>query len=95
MRKQPEPLLVLLAFVFHFAWEMVQDPLYAGLSERPHREVRELCLMATFGDLVITIVAFYAAAVLAGSRFWFLGARRMPMTVWFAVGLLVTIALEL
>ena len=48
---RPELLLIPLAFVFHFAWEMAQDPLYAGLSERPHGEVRDLCLMAALGDV--------------------------------------------
>ena len=92
---QPELVLILLAFVFHFAWEMLQDPLYAGLSERPHGEVRDLCLMAALGDVVITMTAFYAAALLAKSRIWFTGVASVPVAAWFAAGLLITIALEL
>lgn len=87
--------LVPSAFVVHFTWEMLQDPLYAGLSERLHGEVRNLCLMAAFGDAVITLIAFYAAAWVAGSRFWFANAGRISVVTWFAAGLLITIGLEL
>jgi len=93
--KQPELFLAPLAFVFHFTWEMLQDPLYAGLSERPHGEVRSLCLTATLGDVGITLIAFFAAAGMAGTRFWFTAAPRFPVVVWFATGLLITVALEL
>lgn len=92
---QPELLLIPLAFAFHFTWEMLQDPLYAGLAERPHGEVRTLCLMATLGDVVITVVAFYAAALAAGSRIWFLDATYVPNIAWFSAGLLIAIALEM
>ncbi len=95
LRDQPEPLLILLAFVFHFAWEMLQDPLYAGLSERPHGEVRSLCLMASLGDVVIAMIAFYAAALAAGSRFWFLNVKLAPFAAWISIGLLITVGLEL
>jgi hypothetical protein len=92
---QPELLLIPLAFVFHFTWEMLQDPLYAGLATQPHGDVRAQCLMATAGDVAITLTAFYLASLIARSRFWFLNAHRTPTIVWFAIGLLLTIALEL
>lgn len=92
---QPELLLIALAFVFHFTWEMLQDPLYAGLAVRPHGEIRAQCLMATAGDVAITLTAFYLASLIARSRFWFLSAHRKPTIVWFAVGVLLTIGLEL
>ena len=95
LRDQPEPLLILLAFVFHFTWEMLQDPLYAGLSERPHGDVRSLCLMASLGDIVIVLIAFYAAALAAGSRFWFINVKLAPFAAWISIGLLITVGLEL
>lgn len=92
---QPEFVLIPLAFVFHFAWEMLQDPLYAGLASRPHAEVREQCLMATYGDVAITLTAYYLSSLFGRSRFWFLGVRRAPPAIWFAVGLVLTTVLEL
>lgn len=91
---QPEIYLAVLAFAFHTAWEFLQDPLYAGLSTRPHSEVRAICLRAAGGDLLITFIAFYAAALVAKSRTWIHPTNFAAVVVWFATGILITIALE-
>lgn len=91
---QPELFLLLLTFAFNTTWEFVQDPLYAGLAALPHEQVRIACLKAASGDAAITLLAFYASALIARSRYWFMDQGRLAFLVWFAVGLLITVALE-
>lgn len=91
---QPAFLLVVLAFAFHTTWEMLQDPLYAGLATRAHAEVRSACLKAASGDVGITLIAFYAAALVAWSRLWFVSPAVVAVAVWFLTGLLITVGLE-
>ena len=91
---QPEAILVVLAFAFHTTWEFLQDPLYAGLAGHLHAEVRIVCLKAAAGDVGITLASFYAAALAARSRLWFIRPTRAVVSAWFVTGLLLTIAFE-
>lgn len=95
---QPEAILLLLSFPFHFTWEMLQDPLYLGLLEKEHGVVRSMCLQATFGDVVITFIAFGAASLFARSRYWFDGTNirsYKPWIVWYGFGVAITIVIEI
>ncbi len=90
----PEVDLLVLSFLGHFAWEILQAPLFSSMNQVGHFAGIFICLTATFGDLAIALAAFWTAAVLARNRMWFtLPGRRAP-AMYIAVGLLLTVGLE-
>ena len=58
-RLPPEVDLLVLSFLGHFAWEILQAPLFSSLSKTEHFVGIAICLKATLGDLVIAIAAFW------------------------------------
>jgi hypothetical protein len=52
------------------------------------------CLSATVGDVGIALVAFWATALVAGSRQWLLRPSAYDLTVFILAGLIATVALE-
>ncbi len=57
--KFPELPLAGFGFLLHFAWEMLQVPWFDGMLAASHGTVVWLCTRATFGDVVILLVAFW------------------------------------
>jgi hypothetical protein len=91
---QPWAAVAGFAFLLHFAWEMLQFPLYAGMAAARHDAATWTCVRATLGDVLIALLAFAAASVAARSRLWF---RRRPgaaLAVYLASGLGTTIVVE-
>ena len=93
-RLPPEVDLLVLSFLGHFTWEVLQAPLFANLSETDHFIGIAICLKATFGDLAIALAAFWCAAFIGKSRSWFASSGIGAPSAFFAIGLLATIALE-
>lgn len=90
----PEVDLLVLSFLGHFAWEILQAPLFESLSQTDHFVGIAICLQATLGDLAIALAAFWCAAIAGQGRNW-VSKRGVPaITVFFAIGLLATVALE-
>ncbi|MFU8836164.1 MAG: hypothetical protein ACNA7F_12940, partial [Roseovarius sp.] len=75
-------------------WEFVQVPAFAGLSELAHWEAIKLCLSATVGDVGIALTAFWVASMAVRRRDWILGPTRLPVAVFLAVGVILTVGLE-
>lgn len=86
---------LLVAFALHFTWEMYQAKWFASMTGLPFWTATFLCLRATLGDLVITIVAFAAAAGTARVLMWPLRLRVVPMLVFLATGMAITIGYEI
>ena len=95
---QPWAALALFAFLLHFAWEMLQAPAYRAMPDARHWDAVQICLLATVGDVVLTLVA-YAVIVAATRRRWWLGTPTLfgvgitpllqwlllpPLTLWLA-----------
>ncbi len=93
-RLAPEADLLVLSFLGHFAWEILQAPLFASMNDTDHFAGIAICLRATFGDLVIALTAFWLAAVVGGGRYWFMDAGIRAGSTFFATGLLATVGLE-
>jgi hypothetical protein len=93
-RLPPEADVLVLSFLGHFAWEILQAPLFASLSETDHFVGIAICLRATFGDLAIALAAFWCAAFVGKGRGWFANKDAPAIAVFFASGLLTTIGLE-
>jgi len=93
-RLPPEVDLLILSFLGHFAWELLQAPLFVSLSQTEHFAGIAICLKATLGDLAIALAAFWCAAIVGKTRIWIADASMASLAVFFAVGLLATITLE-
>lgn len=90
----PEIDLLVLSFLGHFAWEILQAPLFSSLSQVDHFVGISICLKATVGDLAIALAAFWCAAFVVRNRQWVNLPGRRASTAFFAVGLLMTVGLE-
>ncbi len=90
----PELPFVLFAFLLHFAWEMLQAPLWVGMAEMPHWQAARACTVATLGDVIIALVAFWAGAVVAQTRRWLLSPKHRAVIAYVLVGLVLTVAYE-
>lgn len=84
------------SFSLFFVWEMGQATFFASMQERLFWDATMECLRAAGGDLVLSAIAFGAAALVAR---WSLWPRKQklvgPLLLFLAVGLAVTVAYEL
>ena len=84
-----------LVVALNFAWEMAQGGLFTGMKAMPFWVASLRCLRAALGDLAITALAFFVAALAARDARWPASRRPFfPFFVYLAVGLAVTVALE-
>ena len=90
----PEFSVAIFALLLNFAWEILQAPLYAGMADMPHAQVTRACLQATFGDMVIMLLAYGAVAVVARSRRWIVAASGWQLAWFVAVGVVITAGIE-
>lgn len=90
----PELNFAVFAFLLNFPWELLQIPFYVGMAEAPHWAATKVCAVATLGDAVIMIIAYWMAAVAARSRHWFVKPLRWPTAVFTSAGVAITIVLE-
>lgn len=90
----PELPVAFFSFLLHFVWEFVQVPAFAGMADMGHWEAIKLCLSATIGDVGFALAAFWVASLAARSRDWVLKPGRLPLGLFLAVGILLTIGFE-
>lgn len=90
----PELPVAFFSFLLHFVWEFVQVPAFVGMMEMNHWEGIKLCMSATFGDVGFALVAYWIASAVARSRHWVLQPTRLPVAVFVAVGLGLTVGFE-
>jgi hypothetical protein len=91
---QPEFNVAIFAFLLNFVWEMWQLPLYEGIASFSYWENLKGCTLATFGDVVIALVAFLLVAVAAQSRWWILRPSSRQVLGFVLIGVVITIILE-
>ncbi len=90
----PEFAILLVASLLHFVWEMLQAPFWVGMAAMPHWEGIRTCAIATVGDVMIALVAFWAGAIAVQSRAWLLSPNRSAVIAYIVTGLLITVAYE-
>ena len=93
-RIPPEVDLLVLSFLAHFTWEILQAPLFASLSKTDHFVGIAICLKATSGDLAIALSAFWCAAFVGKGRNWVANSGASAPAVFFVVGLMANVGLE-
>ena len=86
--------MAIFAFLLNFVWEMWQIPFYEHMPAEPHLLAVWQCTRATFGDVVIMLVAFCAVAATARSRRWVLQPRWYQVTGFVMTGVLITLGME-
>ena len=84
----------LFTFLFHFAWEILQTPLFAKMSGASHRQGTLVCLQATFGDIGIALASFAFSAWWDRTGNWFARPSMGAFIVYVVTGVLITIAFE-
>lgn len=92
---QPWAALAVGAFALNFTWEMLQAPLYENMKGLPFWTAAWSCTKASAGDVVIALLAYGGVAVRAGSRAWLLRPRAAHVAGYLAVGLVLTVVLEI
>lgn len=90
----PEVPVALFGFLLNFVWEFWQVPLYGEIPDRPHWEATKTCTFATFGDVVIVLVAFWSAAVIDRSRHWVASPTKKTIATFLLVGVGITLVAE-
>lgn len=92
--RTPEVNVAIFAFLLNFVWEFWQAPFFGSLQALSHFEGVWLCTIATGGDVVITLCAYWAASASSGSRRWVLRPRWPAIAVYIGIGMVATILLE-
>ena len=90
----PEVTVGIFALLLNFPWEVLQAPLYADMRSSPHVAATLACLQATFGDMVIMLLAHAVVAIQAHDRRWMLAANGKQLLLFIAVGLSITMLIE-
>jgi hypothetical protein len=86
----------LMTAALHFVWEMGQGGWFASMDALSFWSATFFCARATAGDVVITAVAFVIAAAAAKSLRWPAAKRSLlPLAIFVAFGLGVTVAYEI
>ncbi len=92
----PEFNIYVFAFLLNFVWEFMQMPLFtAPPATMPHWDIVRIYAVATVGDGVIMLIAFWVAAAFARSRYWFVEMNRNIILIFLITGLAITSAIEL
>lgn len=86
--------LLVLSFMGHFTWELLQAPLFSSLADKGHIPGILICLQATLGDLGIALAAFWVASIAGRGRDWAAYSRAIPVAVYLSTGLALTIGFE-
>ena len=90
----PEATVGIFALLLNFPWEMLQAPLFADMRSSPHAAATMVCLQATFGDMVIMLLAYAVVAIHARDRRWMVTANGKQRVLFIAVGLSITVLIE-
>ena len=92
----PEIDLIVLSFLGHFAWEILQAPMFSSMNQVDHFSGIFICLKATLGDL-LTIGLEYLHTEITGRWAYneampllpVIGTGLSPILQWIFVPLLV------
>ena len=90
----PELNIGFFSFVLHFVWEFLQVPAFACMADMKHWEGILVCTEATIGDVGLALTSFWAAALVARSRYWVMQPQLLPSVVFLGVGVGLTVGLE-
>ncbi len=70
-------------------------PLFAGFADFQYYRLVLHCTKASYGDVVISLVAFAGACLIARSRMWIISMNKSGVVAFLAIGLVITIVFEI
>ena len=85
----------IFALMLSLPWELGQMWLYTASAQMLHLQGIRICMAATAGDAVIMLIAFGVVALAARSRAWVRAPTMRQVSGFVAIGLVVTIAVEI
>ena len=89
----PEFNVVVFSLLLNFPWEILQGPLYAGMTKAAHWHASLICARATLGDTVVTTAAYWVMALISG-RNWIASPTRPQAIAFVAVNIATSVAME-
>jgi hypothetical protein len=92
---QPWAALATIALPLHFAWEMMQAPLFDSMNGLGFARGTWVCARSSLADLALSLVSYGVAAVVQGTRAWLLRPRPIGIAVYFTIGIASTVVIEL
>lgn len=92
--RAPEIFVAFFSFIYHFVWEFLQVPTYAGMADLRHWEGVKICTEATVGDVGFALTAFWVASAVARTRHWIQAPSAGSVLAFLAVGIGLTIGFE-
>lgn len=84
--------LTIISFLLHLVWENAQAPLYGGYTSFTQHFF--ICLMGTFGDVLITLMVFIFIVVIKKDAFWIAKQNGGDYIASAFLGLLIAIGIE-
>lgn len=91
---QPEFNILIFAFLLNYPWEFLQAPFFETAADKTHWEATKICTLATFGDAMIMLIAYWSVAAAASDRWWFRAPSRTRMLGFIAAGVIITVVIE-
>lgn len=90
----PEFNVLLFAWLLNFPWEILQSPLFAGMSDQRHWVAVRACTQAAMGDGAIMLIAYWMTAWLRRGRRWIIAPTAGAIGTFLLIGLCITIVIE-
>jgi hypothetical protein len=90
----PEFNVAVFALLLNYPWEFLQAPVFDRMADASHWQATIACSLATVGDAVIMLVAYWVVSAYYGDRGWIIVPRTAQIALFVAVGATVTVAIE-
>lgn len=91
---RPDVNVAIFAFLLNYPWEFLQVPFYQIMPSSAHWSAILVCSLATLGDVIIMLVAFWLTALVARSAYWVIKPRATDVTLFVVIGLVITLVIE-
>lgn len=86
--------VAVFALLLNFPWEILQAPLFIGMADGPFVDAIKGCSQGTLGDAVIMLSAYWMVSGIARSRDWIFAPSGKQLTLFVAIGVLITAVIE-
>lgn len=86
--------LAVVAYAIHFAWEMGHAKWFETMKELPFWTATAWCARAALWDVAISVLAYLIASLTGRNVHWIRRPSPFQLTVYIALGLAVTVAVE-
>ncbi len=86
--------IAIFSFLFNFPWEFLQVPFFQSFTSIEHWEGVKTCTQATFGDAVISLIAYFGVAAFRKDGRWMVSPDKLSIAFYILIGVCITIFME-